>query len=96
MVGLAVLVRPCGKEFDCESTEYGPFEDGEGVSRFAPADRVVGGAMGIDQSQNRAAERDYMPALLAMSMAYWLTKVPAGGSPLPHDPSDSPGRLIHK
>ena len=29
-------------------------------------------------------------------MAYWLTKVPAGGSPLPHVPSDSPGRLIHK
>ena len=36
------------------------------------------------------------PALLASSIANWFTKLPAGGSPRLHDPSDSPGRLIHR
>lgn len=40
--------------------------------------------------------RVYWPALRAKSMAYWLKKRPAPGSPRPHDPSDSPGRLIHR
>src|SRR6185437_14846031 len=41
-------------------------------------------------------ERRYWPALRASSMAYWFTKRPAPGSPRPHDPSDSPGRLTHR
>jgi hypothetical protein len=38
----------------------------------------------------------YWPALRARSIAYWFTKLPTGGSPRLHDPSDSPGRLIHR
>ena len=40
--------------------------------------------------------RPYWPALRASSMAYWYMKWPGPGSPRPHAPSESPGRLIHR
>jgi hypothetical protein len=40
--------------------------------------------------------RPYWSALRARSIAFWLMKRPARGSPRSHDPSDSPGRLIHR
>ncbi|WP_207768429.1 zinc-binding alcohol dehydrogenase family protein [Mycobacterium ahvazicum] len=51
-------------------------EVGQGVSRFAHADRVVGGAMGIEQSQNRPAEGAFQ---------HYVVLKPHMVSPIPDD-----------
>ena len=50
----------------------------------------------LTEKRHRTAPLSYEPAFRCRSTTYWFTKVPAGGSPLSHVPSDSPGRLIHR
>jgi NADPH:quinone reductase-like Zn-dependent oxidoreductase len=49
-------------------------EVGSGVSRFAPGDRIVGSAAGIDQSQNRPAEGAFQR--YAVLMQHMVSPIP--------------------